>query len=172
MKTLFFASILILGLALTSSAVTMQTIQETFQSGAVFNGTITFTGDFSSLTAVDGWLTGGTYGNDHLTWIWAPGTNFAASLGPHYGGNFLMDGTDSGNYQNFITLTWDFSGAPNVVIATPGPILDPTGGNNVSYKDPLVSGSISGPEPATLALLGGGLIGFGLLRRRKTVVPR
>src|ERR1035438_5632131 len=120
MKKLFLLSILILGLALSGSASTVQNIQETFQSGAVFNGTLTFTSDFSNLTAVDGWLTGGPYGSDHIDWIWNPTINFAAGFGPQYGENFLMDGTSCGNgcgtWQYFIELTWDFSGAPNIEI--------------------------------------------------------
>src|ERR1017187_2884073 len=139
MKKLFFLSILILGLALSGSASTVQTIQETFLSGAVFNGTLTFTSDFSNLTAVDGWLTGGPYGNDHIDWIWDPTVNWAAGVGPQYGGNYLMDGTTCGNecgsYQNLIELTWDFSGAPHIVIASPGGNLAIQGGNNVNYTD-------------------------------------
>jgi PEP-CTERM motif len=176
-----------------SYASVVQTVQETFQSGAVFSGSLTFTDDFSNVTAVDGWLTGGVYGVDHINWIFdTVSTTYAASFGGQFRENFLMNGTP-GSYTNFIEFTWDFSSAPNLVIATPAAdALNYYGGNNVGFVDPLVGGpgSIGSmsigpipigfpgpipidpipsgvPEPSTLGLLGAGLIGVGLFRRRQ-----
>ena len=168
MKRVFASVAVVLCLALVSYAAPVQTLNETFASGATFTGTLTFLPDYSNLTAVDGWLTGGPYGNDHINWIWNPGANFASGYGPQYGGNFLMDGVANTSWQYFITITWDFSNAPNLVLATPGPILNDRGGNNVVYADPLVSGSFSPvPEPGTLMMFGSGVVGLaGLLRRK------
>jgi hypothetical protein len=173
-----------------SYASFLQTVQETFQSGAVFSGTVTFTDNFSNVTAVDGWLTGGGYGTDHISWIYSPVSTYAASFGAQYGENFLMDGTPGLGYNNFIEFTWDFSNPLNLVIATPAAdALNFYGGNNIGFLDPLVSGpgsigsmsigaipiGIPGPipsgvpEPSTLGLLGAGLIGVGLFRRRRAV---
>ena len=178
MKKIALLVVLLFCMAAASYAVPMPTLtlNETFASGATFSGTLTFLSDYSNLTAVSGYLNGGPYGHDYINWIWNPTVNFASSYGPQYGGNFLMDGTTCGNgcgnYTYFITLTWDFSAAPNLVVATPGPILSPNGGNNVNYVDPLASGTFSGatPEPGTLVMFGSGVIGLaGLLRRKFNV---
>jgi len=177
-KKIALLVVLLFCMAAASYAVPMPTLtlNETFASGATFSGTLTFLSDYSNLTAVSGYLNGGPYGHDYINWIWNPTVNFASSYGPQYGGNFLMDGTTCGNgcgnYTYFITLTWDFSAAPNLVVATPGPILSPNGGNNVNYVDPLASGTFSGatPEPGTLVMFGSGVIGLaGLLRRKFNV---
>ncbi len=126
MKRTIVLAAVVIGLALASVAMPQETLQETFASGATFNGTLTFLPDYSNLTAVSGFLSGGAYGNDYINWIWNPTVNFAAAGGyvPNYGGNFLMDGTtcgiQCGTYTYFITLTWDFSAAPNLLVATPG----------------------------------------------------
>jgi hypothetical protein len=171
-KTLLRVSTLILGLVFAASADVV-TVHETFASGAAFDGTVTFLPDFSNVTAVDGYLTGGGYGNDHINWIW-DADNYASTFGPQYGGNFLMDGTtcgsECGSWQYFITFTWDFSGAPQLVIATPNTdILSPYGGNNVIYNDPLVAGSIESavPEPGSMGLLALALGGVAILARRR-----
>ncbi len=165
-------------MALASFAVPLptETLNETFASGATFTGTLTFLSDYSNLTAVTGTLSGGPYGTDSINWIWDPTINFASGFGPQYGGNFLMDGTTCGNqcgsYTNFITITWDFSAAPNLTLQSPGGLLAAEGGNNVNYADPLVSGTFSPsvPEPGTLVMFGSGVIGLaGLLRRKFNV---
>ncbi len=176
MKKIALLVTLVLCMALASYAAPMQTLNETFASGATFTGTLTFLSDYSNLTAVTGVLSGGPYGTDSINWIWDQTVNYASGFGPQYGGNYLMDGTTCGNecgsYAYFITLTWDFSAAPNLTLASPGGLLAVLGGNNVIYADPLVSGSFgsSTPEPGTLVMFGSGVIGLaGLLRRKFSV---
>ncbi len=175
MRNVLFASVLAFGLAFAGRADVALTVNETFASGATFEGQVTFLNDYSNVTAVDGTLAGGIYGSDHINWIWDPTINWAQSFGhfgPQYGGNFLMDGTTCGNecgsWSYFVTFTWDFSAAPNLVFASPGGVLAEYGGNNVSYTDPLVSGTIGSavPEPSAISMLVivlaglGGLTGF------------
>jgi hypothetical protein len=168
MKTIVAVGVLLLLSVLSCTAGVMTSVNETFASGAVFNGTVTFLDDYSNVSAVDGWLTGGGYGNDYIDWIWEPTSNYASSFGSQYGGNFLMDGSQSGGYQYWVTFTWDFSNAPNLVLASPGGVLATDGGNNINYTDPLVSGSISSaPEPATSALIAGGLLAVAAFLRRR-----
>ncbi len=180
MKKILLLVTLVCSLALVSYATPLPTLNlnETFASGATFSGTLTFLSDYSNLTAVTGTLSGGPYGTDPISWIWNPGVNFAAAGGytPNFGGNFLMDGTtcgvQCGSYSYFVTITWDYSAAPNLLVATPGPILSAEGGNNVNYTDPLVSGSFSSvaPEPGSLVMFGSGVIGLaGLIRRKLSV---
>lgn len=169
MRKILSVSILVLGLALAATAGPIETFNMTFASGATFTGQVTFTNDYSSVTAVNGLLSGGSYGSDPITWVFDPSYNYASSFGPQYGGNFLMDGTNP-DFTNFIATTWDFSGAPNFVFANPGGVLgtDSVGGNNIDYNDPMVSGTISSsPEPASLTLIGLGVLGLGLIRRRR-----
>jgi hypothetical protein len=67
-----------------------------------------------------------------------------------------MDGTSCGefwgSYTYFINFTWDRSNAPSIVPASPGGLLSTMGGNNINYDDPLESGLIGTPEPATVGL--------------------
>jgi len=176
MKKIIAAAVLSFVFAACCAADITRTVSETFASGGAFNGTVTFLNDYSNVTAVDGLLTGSTYGSDPITWIWNPTFNFASSFGSQYGGNFLMDGTtcgnDCGSYTYWVTFTWDKTNAPNLVLASPGGVLAEDGGNNINYYDPLVSGTISGgavPEPSAVVLLATLLVGLGFLYRRRRI---
>jgi hypothetical protein len=178
----------------TAWADITESVSETFQSGATFNGTVTFLNDYSNLTGVNGILSGGTgvgagglgYGNDAITWVFYPPSNYGSSFGPQYGGNFLMDGppcslanvaaANCSTFTNFISFTWDYSGAPNLVFASPGGVLGDPGGNSVSYSDALVSGTIGPaevtPEPTYFAAM---LLCLGVvlgLRQRAAAAAR
>jgi len=152
----------------------------TFQSGATFNGTVSFTGDYSAVTNVSGILHGYAYGggfdgtsDDSINWVWSNGDNF--SSGPGNYSTFLMDGpgsgyTSTGGFSHWIQLAYNYDSAPTLLF-TSG--VSSYGTDNfVDYQDPLVSGSFGNvagvPEPASWALmLGGfGLVGSAMRRRR------
>lgn len=139
----------------------------TFQSGAVFTGNVSFTDDFTSVTGVNGTLYGYQYGSygytgtgsDLISWVWFPGTNFS---GDPVFGTFLMDGTSFTDYYNFISFTYNYNAAPNLIFA------NVAYGNGVDYVDPMVDGSINPvPEPSTLSLLVAGALGW--IARRKVI---
>lgn len=169
LKSLFITGALFIA-SLPSLVANIVHLESTYASGATFSGDLTFTAGYDNLVAVDGTLSGGVYGTRAISWIWNPGTNFASSYGPQYGGNFLMDGS-SGSWSYFITLTWDFSAAPNLALVTPASnILAALGGNNVSYTDAMVSGRFASvPEGNTYGVALGGLalVAFSYLTRRK-----
>jgi len=144
----------------------------TYQSGATFSGTIAFADDFSSITGVNGVLTGyqdGTTGytgsgSDSITWAYQPGL-FAA---PGIYGTFLFDGTPSVDYSNMIFFLYDYSNAPTLVLRPDAGML--FGFVNMGdTMDPLLDGSITPtPEPGTLLLFGSGLIALAAMARWKT----
>ena len=71
--------------------------------------------------------------------------------------DFLMD-------QNLPSVLPDFAGRLALDFApTGGP--DPQSNRSFVFFDDLIVSQV--PEPTTLSLLGAGLIGFGLTRRRK-----
>jgi len=166
----------------SAQAQVTRSLDMTFQSGATFSGTVTFTNDYSSVLDVTGNLhgyssSGGFDGtsDDSINWVWNGGSNFSTGDGNY--STFLMDGPGSGydsfgGYNNWIQLAYNYSNAPTLLF-TSGVSYGGTD-NFIDYNDPMVRGSFSGavPEPASWALmLGGfGLVGGALRSRRNTAV--
>jgi hypothetical protein len=172
-KARILAAVAALSLASTAHATVVQSVSETFESGAVFSGEVSFADDFSSVTGVSGLLSGGSYGSVNINWVWIPGFNFNPTGGSTFG-TFLMDGTPDGSgiccFSNFVTFSYDYSNPAKLVFDTTyqNGILDAAGGNNVNYDDPLVSGTISAlPEISTwmMMLAGLGVVGFAMRKR-------
>jgi hypothetical protein len=145
-----------------------ETLQETFQSGASFSGTITFDSATFTATGVTGTLSGYQYGTtgfvggsatDNINWVFDP--TFNSSTLPLVS-TILVDadpnspsafGTPGGIY-NSIFVTLDFSNplAP-VFTTTPGD-------NSVNLSDAPV------PIPATLSLIALGGLGMRFKRQK------
>jgi len=165
------ASIVIAAACITPTMVSANVVEHVtmdFQSGATFMGDVTFTDDLSRYTAVSGTLSGGAYGTDSINWVWST-TN--QSGGADNFSNWLMDGTNQGNYSHFIQLAVNYSN-PEQLVFTSGVSLDGTD-NYVNYSDAFVSGTISSttavPEAGTWAMLGLGLAAIGAISRKKRV---
>jgi len=152
-----------------------------FQSGATFEGTVSFTGDYSKVTDVTGTLHGYAYlggfdgtSDDSINWVWENGDNF--STGTDNYSTFLMDGagsgyTETGPFSHWIQFAYNYGAAPTLSF-TSGVSYGETD-NFVDYSDPLVSGHIGPvPEPASWALMVGGfgLVGGAMRSRRKAAV--
>lgn len=181
-NTIIAAFIVVLGLSLqctNASADVILYLDETFQSGATFTGQLTFSDSYDTLIAVTGVLTGSSFGPspDPITWAWYKynGQN-SYSLGSGIYADFLMDGTPSSDdFEQFIEIDWRDAGGGNLV-------LDSTAGsaawydygvtiaNAINYTDPMTDYAFSNvgtvPEPSTFLLVGAGLMGVGLIRRK------
>jgi hypothetical protein len=178
--------------AASARADQIATVDMTFQSGATFTGTVDFANDYSSVTGVNGVLTGyvlgpngyqGT-GSDVIDWVYyddslalPPGYNFASGNGPYVFGTYLVDGSSASDTSayNFIAFTYDYSAAPVLTFASiPQTFTGLGNGNDVEdqdddYSDPMVSGVIYTPEPSSVMLLGMGLLLLGLVGLRRKI---
>src|SRR3979411_29482 len=117
LKSVFAVAAVLIATACSANASVIETVNMTFQSGAIFIGSVTFADDFSSVTGVNGVLTGyqvdnPDYGPTFSDNINAIDSTLAYSPGPGTFVAYLVDQSlvSSPPYSHFIGFTYDYSG--------------------------------------------------------------
>lgn len=170
MKKLALAALFSLA-ATQASASIVETVHLEFQSGGVYDGTITFNDGYQGMVDTDGYLTGGSNNyNEYFSWTWWQGTN-QTNPQNYFGQGYmdwLMNGSSNFSYTQYIGLTWDV----NASVLQGGLSLVDTHNSysfgNAAYNDAIVSWSIGGtsvPESSGLLLLTLGLAGLAAQRK-------
>lgn len=138
-------------------------LDETFESGASFSGNLTFDDTSTNLLAVNGVLSGGSYGTDNINWVYNHGLSANPESGIYV--DFLMDGSDP-NYSHHIGISW---ASPVLGQLTLINSADQNYWNQIDYIDKMVSYTVTNavPVPAAAWLLGSGLLGLMAVVRLK-----
>jgi PEP-CTERM motif len=172
MKKLLLALVATCGAAYlpAASADVIRSVHLDFESGATFDGALTFADGYAGLLDVDGTLAGGLYGTQNINWAWWAGTGQANPQ--DFDGNaatyedWLMNGIAGGavatsTYSYYIGVSWYTTGALTFNLTAP---VYNSGVNSADR----ITAARTVPEPLTLTMLGAGLIGLALTRRRRT----
>lgn len=166
------ATVLLAFLTAPAQADVIRSLHLEFQSGAVFDGAVTFRDGFAGMLDVAGTLSGGSWGTKDINWTWLAATG-GANPGDLDGDlstyeDWLLDGTGNANKTIFIGLSWFYpvvGDVPIIAASKDPPQFHAAVKSDWTYSDLIVSGRFSVPEPGTLALLG--LAGLAATRRRK-----
>jgi hypothetical protein len=159
---LVFAAVLVGPGLLAASADTIFTVGGTFTDGSALSGSIDI-----NTTASTNWVTGGTInvGSDAYTF-----SGFQSVEGAGAGTEWLAYFTDnSGNHLDIIFPTTSLAGyTGGVLCSNSNACANPTQYGDTSAGIVYLSqgNSSTVPEPSSLLLLAGGLIGLGLLSRK------
>jgi hypothetical protein len=191
-KTLAASALILLGASASAFASHTVYVQETFASGAAFNGSLTFSDNYLALLSGTGTLSGGVYGSILLNQTYYGGLPSDSPVAGATGNDFLLDGPPSGNfgtdYHNYLGFVWKVSGGDLMLLtqdsagfsiepyqsgvttdispATPnGATIDPVRTVAVSAIAPPQTSPV--PEPASLWLLGVGFAALLGTRKRK-----
>ena len=159
-------------------------INVAFQSGTTFTGTVTFSDDLSTMTGVDGTLNGYTWtpaaltalpttlsGSDHIGWVWPGGCGDGSeclmdSPSQNYVSGVTNPTQDTG-FQYWIWLYWNSSTGTPVITSDATDTTEVSFDHNGGVNDPMKSSTLTRvPEPATLAMVGSGLLSLGFFRRK------
>lgn len=159
-KFIILAALLAFG---SAQAAIIESLHLDFASGGDFDGTVTFSDDYSYVIDTAGYLSGGTNSyNTAIDWIWWGFATDAGSNGTN--DDFLMSTSGS----TWIAIEWDVASSlfNNSLSFVNGNYY-----NGVNYSDDIVDFFVSSnvPEPSILALMGLGIFGMGFSRRRRAL---
>jgi hypothetical protein len=165
LNSILAAAAVLIGAASCANASVLDTVNINFVD-STFTGTVTFADNFSSISAVNGVLTGHELFDPTLPAF----SDIINTVNNPVISGFPDDITAPGIFgtylfsaNHFIIFTYDYSGAPILTFSSHG------NGNIVDSFDPFVSGSISPaatPLPASWTMLLLGLAGLGFMLAR------